>query len=179
MEEKDLITQLQSPKTRNQAFERLLDQYQRQVYWLIRRIVLSHEDADDILQDTFIKIYENISSFRGESSLYSWIYRIATNKALDFLRKKAQKKHISIEELQLENSLALEQDPLYHGDALSLQLQKAVAQLPEKQRIIFTMKYFQEMKYSEIAIILHTSEGALKASYHHAVQKIKKMLEIE
>lgn len=177
MEEKELISQLQNAKTRAKAFELLVDSYQKRLYWHIRRIVISHDDADDILQETFIKIFRSIENFRSESSLFSWIYRIATNQALDFLKKRAAERSCSIEDLQYDRSSHLEADVYFEGDEIQLKFQKAIASLPEKQQLVFNMKYFQEMKYEEISEILDTSVGALKASYHHAVQKIKNYLE--
>lgn len=177
MEEKELISQLQNAKTRAKAFELLVDSYQKRLYWHIRRIVISHDDTDDILQETFIKIFRSIENFRSESSLFSWIYRIATNQALDFLKKRAAERSCSIEDLQYDRSSHLEADVYFEGDEIQLKFQKAIATLPEKQQLVFNMKYFQEMKYEEISEILDTSVGALKASYHHAVQKIKNYLE--
>lgn len=177
MEEKELISQLQNAKTRAKAFEILVDSYQKRLYWHIRRIVISHDDADDILQETFIKIFRSIENFRSESSLFSWIYRIATNQALDFLKKRASERNCSIEDLQYDRSSHLEADIYFEGDEIQRKFQKAIATLPEKQQLVFNMKYFQEMKYEEISEILDTSVGALKASYHHAVQKIKNYLE--
>ncbi|GIJ96224.1 DNA-directed RNA polymerase sigma-70 factor [Capnocytophaga stomatis] len=177
MEEKELITLLQDSKTRSKAFEFLVDTYQRKLYWHIRRMVISHDDADDVLQETFIKIFRNIDKFRGESSLFSWIYRIATNQALDFLKKKANERNCSIEDLQYSRSMHLEADVYFEGDEIQIKFQKAIATLPEKQQLVFNMKYFEELKYEQISEILDTSVGALKASYHHAVQKIKNYLE--
>ncbi len=177
MEEKELISQLQNAKTRAKAFEILVDSYQKRLYWHIRRIVISHDDADDVLQETFIKIFRSIENFRSESSLFSWIYRIATNQALDFLKKRASERNCSIEDLQYDRSSHLEADVYFEGDEIQRKFQKAIATLPEKQQLVFNMKYFQEMKYEEISDILDTSVGALKASYHHAVQKIKNYLE--
>lgn len=177
MEEKEFITLLQNSKTCSKAFENLVDTYQRRLYWHIRRIVISHEDTDDVLQETFIKIFRNIDKFRGESSLFSWVYRIATNQALDFLKKKANERNCSIEDLQYDRSIHLETDVYFEGDEIQIKFQKAIATLPEKQQLVFNMKYFEELKYEQISQILDTSVGALKASYHHAVQKIKNYLE--
>ncbi|MDO5105720.1 RNA polymerase sigma factor [Capnocytophaga sp.] len=177
MEEKELISQLQNAKTKSKAFEYLVDTYQKKLYWHIRRIVISHDDTDDILQDTFIKIFRNIDGFRAESSLFSWVYRIATNQALDFLKKRASQQNCSIEDVQYHRCANLQADAYFEGDEIQKKFQKAIACLPEKQQLVFNMKYFQEMKYDEIAEILGTSVGALKASYHHAVQKIKSYLQ--
>ncbi|MFK8266374.1 RNA polymerase sigma factor [Capnocytophaga cynodegmi] len=177
MEEKEFIALLQNSKTRSKAFENLVDTYQRRLYWHIRRIVISHEDTDDVLQETFIKIFRSIDKFRGESSLFSWVYRIATNQALDFLKKRANERSCSIEDLQYDRSIHLETDVYFEGDEIQIKFQKAIANLPEKQQLVFNMKYFEELKYEQISQILDTSVGALKASYHHAVQKIKNYLE--
>lgn len=177
LEEKLLISQLKNPKTQSKAFELLVKTYQKKLYWHIRRIVISHDDADDVLQDTFIKIYHSIADFRGDSAIFSWMYRIATNQALDFLKKKAREKHCSIENIQYERTLFLQSDVYFEGDEMQLKFQQAIATLPEKQQLVFNMKYFEELKYEQISDILETSVGALKASYHHAVQKIKKYLE--
>ncbi|GET46890.1 RNA polymerase sigma factor [Capnocytophaga felis] len=177
MEEKELIKLLQNSKTRSKGFEFLVDTYQKKLYWHIRRMVISHDDADDVLQETFIKIFRNIDKFRGDSSLFSWVYRIATNQALDFLKKKANERNCSIEDLQYARSLNLEADVYFEGDEIQIKFQKAIATLPEKQQLVFNMKYFEELKYEQISEILDTSVGALKASYHHAVQKIKNYLQ--
>mgnify|MGYP001552083093 FL=1 len=175
-EEADLVVRLKNPKSQNQAFGELVAQYQERLYWHIRRIVLTHQNADDVLQETFIKIFRNIDGFKGESKLYSWMYRIATNEALSFLKRNSKIQGISGDEQQ-ENQLAnLMADPYFDGDQAALELQGALLELPEKQRLVFNMKYFQELKYDEISAILETSVGALKASYHLAVKKIEKHL---
>ena len=142
-------------------------------------MVKDHEDTDDILQNTFIKIFKNIHSFKGESQLYSWMYRIATNESLTFLNNKAKRIQLSSEELQNNLIEKLESDVYFEGDEIQLKLQKAIATLPEKQQLVFNMKYFQELKYREIAAILGTSEGALKASYHIAAKKIEDYLKMD
>ncbi len=170
------IAELQEKKTQEQAFRKLVATYKERLYWHIRRIVLNHDDADDVLQNTFIKVYRNIDGFKGESALYSWMYRIATNEAISFLNSAARKYNISSEEWMEKKASQLSADPYFEGDALQLKLQKAIASLPEKQRIIFNMKYFEELKYEEISEIIGTSVGALKASYHHAVKKIEQYI---
>lgn len=176
MDDKLLVAQLQDERTIDNAFRTLMSQYKERLYWHIRKIVLSHEDADDVLQNTFIKVYHNIHSFKGESKLYSWMYRIATNESLSYIRKRAksqQMESIEMQELMLEK---LESDVYFDGDEIQLKLQNAVTRLPQKQRLVFNMKYFDNMKYDDISEILETSVGGLKASYHHAVKKIEKML---
>ncbi|MPT36754.1 MAG: RNA polymerase sigma factor, partial [Flavobacterium sp.] len=160
----------------NEAFRRLLTEYQRPLYRHIRNIVLDHDDTDDVLQNTFIKIFNNLKHFKGESKLFSWMYRIATNEAITFINQRARKAGISNEELQSKAVGKLEADVNYDGDEIQLKLQKAVATLPEKQQLVFKMKYFEELKYEAISEILGTSVGALKASYHHAVKKIEEYL---
>lgn len=175
-EEKDLIDALLNPKTQNEAFRKLLQLYQRPLYNHIRNIVLDHDDTDDVLQNTFIKVYQNIKNFKGDSKLYSWLYRIATNESLTFLQQKAKKNGISNEEQKQKLINKLESDVYFDGDEIKIKLQKAIASLPEKQQLVFNMKYFEELKYEEISEILNTSVGALKASYHLAVKKIEEFL---
>jgi RNA polymerase sigma-70 factor, ECF subfamily len=175
-DEKAFIAELLHPKTQNEAFRKLVHEYQRPLYSHIRNMVLSHDDADDVLQNTFIKVYQNLKSFKGESKLYSWIYRIATNEAITFINTRAKKSGVSSGELKDNLINKLEADVDYDGDEIQLKLQKAVATLPEKQQLVFKMKYFEEMKYEEISEILGTSVGALKASYFHAVKKIEEFL---
>jgi RNA polymerase sigma-70 factor (ECF subfamily) len=172
-EEKEFIQELLDPKTQNEAFQKLLHTYQRPLYHHIRNIVLNHDDTDDVLQNTFIKIFQNLKNFKGESKLFSWMYRIATNESLTFIKKKARKLKVSTEELNTKSIDNLVSDVYFEGDEIQLKLQKAIALLPTKQQLVFKMKYFEELKYEEIAAILNTSVGALKASYHHAVKKIE------
>ena len=174
--EEKLVEQLQDSDTRNAAFRELLQLYQERLYWQIRNIVKNHEDADDVLQNTFIKIFRNIEKFKGDSKLFSWMYRIATNEAITFLNNRAKKQKISSEELQQKIIEELETDVYFEGDGIQLQLQKAIATLPDKQQQVFNMKYFQGLKYKEISDILGTSEGALKASYHIATKKIEEII---
>ncbi|WP_374541739.1 RNA polymerase sigma factor [Flavobacterium sp.] len=175
-DEKIFIAQLINPKTQNEAFKKLVYEYQKPLYYHIRNIVLNHDDADDVLQNTFIKVFSNIQNFKGESKLFSWIYRIATNESLTFIEQRARKQGISNEELQQKSINKLESDVYFEGDIIQLKLQKAIALLPEKQQLVFKMKYFEEMKYEDMSEILDTSVGALKASYHHAVKKIEEYL---
>ncbi len=174
--EADLVSQLKDSNTQSKAFEVLVNTYKQKLYWHIRRIVLNHDDADDVLQNTFIKVYRNIDGFKAESKLYSWMYRIATNEALSFLKAKSKKQGISNEELQNQMLDNLQADVYFEGDEIQLKLQKAIAKLPEKQKLVFNMKYFQELKYEEISEILETSVGGLKASYHLAAKKIEAYL---
>ncbi|AWG21557.1 RNA polymerase subunit sigma-70 [Flavobacterium faecale] len=173
LEEKEFIERLLHPKTQNEAFRKLLFDYQKPLYSHIRNIVLNHDDADDVLQNTFVKVFQHLKNFKGESKLFSWMYRIATNEALTFLNQKAKKSGISSVELQNKAIDNLKSDSYFDGDEIQLKLQQAIATLPEKQQLVFKMKYFEELKYEQISDILGTSVGGLKASYHHAVKKIE------
>ena len=175
-EEQAFIQQLLDPKTQNKAFELLLKEYQRPLYNHIRNIVLNHDDADDVLQNTFIKVFRYLKDFKGDSKLFSWMYRIATNEALTFLNQKAKKNNLSSQELQEKTIENLQADTYFEGDEIQLKLQKAIAKLPDKQQMVFKMRYFEEIKYEEMSEILNTSVGALKASYHIAAKKIEEFL---
>ena len=178
MEEQTLLVHaLQNPATQEAGFKILIKEYQQPLYWHIRKIVFDHEDADDVLQNTYIKVFKNIKNFRGESKLFSWMYRIASNEALTFIKQKSRKLGLSLNEFNEKQVNQLEADVYFEGDAIALKLQLAVANLPEKQRLVFNLKYYEELKYDEISEILETSVGALKASYHHAVKKIKNELD--
>jgi len=171
--EETLVKELKNKSTQTKAFEVLVDTYKERLYWHIRRIVLNHDDADDVLQNTFIKVYRNIQGFKEDSKLFSWMYRIATNESLNFLKQKSRKLGLSDGAYQDRLVAQLEADVYFEGDAIQLQLQQAIATLPEKQKLVFNMKYFQALKYEEISAILDTSVGSLKASYHLATKKIK------
>lgn len=177
IKDQDLLNLLLSDKTKELGFSKLVSEYKGRLYWHIRNIVKSHEDADDVLQDTFVKVYKNLSSFKGESKLFSWMYRIATNEALTFISRKSKMMQITNEEVMEFAVKNLQSDTFFDGDEAQFKLQKAIAKLPEKQQLVFNMKYFQEMKYKDMSEILDTSEGALKASYHIAVKKIEDDLE--
>ncbi|OWP83077.1 RNA polymerase subunit sigma-70 [Flavobacterium davisii] len=170
------LAELLNSKTQNEAFRKLIRMYQKPLYYHIRNIVIDHDDTDDILQNTFIKVFQNLQNFKGESKLYSWIYRIATNEAISFLNNKAKKKGLSNDELKAKMIQKLEADIYFDGNEIQLKLQRAIASLPEKQQQVFKMKYFEELKYEEISQILKTSVGGLKASYFHAVKKIEDFL---
>lgn len=174
--EDTLVKELQEKATQAKAFELLVDTYKQRLYWHIRGIVLDHDDADDVLQNTFIKVFRNIGSFKGDSKLYSWMYRIATNESLQFLKVKSRKLGVSSQELQEHTAKNLQADVYFEGDEIQYKLQQAIATLPEKQKLVFNMKYFEAMKYEEISEILDITVGGLKASYHLAVKKIESFL---
>ncbi len=171
-----LIQRLKDEVSAEAAFKELVSLYKERLYWHIRNMVKDHDDTHDVLQNTFLKIYRNINKFKGESQLFSWMYRIATNEAITFINKKAKRLQINSQELQDHLISSLESDVYFEGDEIQLKLQRAIASLPAKQQQVFNMKYFEELKYREIAEILETSEGALKASYHIAVKKIEEHL---
>lgn len=172
--DKELLALFKDVEKRNYAFNLIVRKYQEKLYWHIRKIVIKHEDSNDILQNTFIKVWKGLDGFREDSKLYTWLYRIATNESLTFLKQQKTKYLLPI--VDYENTLkeTLLSDVYFNGDEIQLNLQKAILELPEKQRIVFNMKYFDEMKYDDMSVILETSVGALKASYHHAVKKIEK-----
>lgn len=174
--EKEIIALLQDPTRQKEAFECIVKQYSEQLYWQIRRLVLSHEDANDLLQNTFIKAWINIDYFRAEAKMSTWLYRIALNECLTFLNKQRALNQLSIDDVETDITHTLESDTYFNGDKTQQLFQKALQTLPEKQRIVFNLKYFQEMKYEDMSEILGTSIGALKASYHHAVKKIEHFL---
>lgn len=173
MEDAQILAQFADKHTRDQAFGQLLKKYQQKIYWHVRRLVIDHDDADDLVQDIFIKVWRNLENFREDAQLYTWLYRIATNECITFLNRKKQRQQVSLD----DESSAYLADTLtdtsyFNGDKAQLKLQRALLTLPEKQRIVFNMKYFDDLKYDEISDIVGTSVGALKASYHLAVKKI-------
>ena len=179
VEEKELVTALQTEAAKEAAFRELVSQYKERLYRQIRNMVLNHDDADDVLQNTFIKIFRNIDSFKGESKLHTWMYRIAANESITFLNKKAKRNNISIDNVKDNAVRKLESDVYFEGDAIQLQFQKAIATLPERQRLIFTMKYFEDHTFEELSAILETSVGGLKSSYHIAVKKITEFIKTQ
>ncbi|MBN2683254.1 MAG: sigma-70 family RNA polymerase sigma factor [Bacteroidales bacterium] len=174
----DLLEMFKQEDRKHYAFNLLVRKYQKKLYWHIRKLVISHDDTDDLLQNTFLKVWKNLHRFRSDSQLFTWLYRIATNEALNHISKEKRKysaQHIDDKENHIFNTL--ESDSYFNGDEIQLKLQKAILTLPEKQRLVFNMKYFDDMKYEEMSEILGTSTGALKASFHIAVKKIEKFLE--
>lgn len=176
LEDSFIIDKLKNPDTKNYGFNLMLQNYQERVYWHVRKMVIIHEDADDITQNTFVKAWNNLDQFRGESGLFTWLYRIATNECLNFLKKKNRWKMLSMSNYSdfLEDQLT--NSDMISGEEIEMKLQKALLKLPDKQRLVFNLKYFDEMKFEEIAEVTQTSVGALKASYHHAVKKIENIL---
>lgn len=176
VEDSEILEKFSVEKTQNEAFNLLLQKYQQKIYWHIRRLVIDHDDADDLVQETFVKVWKNLQNFRNDSQLYTWIYRIATNESITFLNRKKTRNNISLDEVNSELAETLASSSYFDGDKIQRKLQEAVLTLPEKQRIIFNMKYFDDMKYEEISAVLGTTVGALKASFHIAVKKIESIL---
>ena len=174
--DEELLKLVRNPKTQQDGFAKLVADYSERLYWQIRKMVLSHDDANDILQDVFIKAWTNINNFRGDAKLSTWLYRIAINESITFINKMRAQNNISMDDDDSFLLNQLEGDEYFDGDEAQKLLQKAILTLPEKQRLVFQMKYFEEMKYEEMSDILGTSVGALKASYHHAVKKIENFL---
>lgn len=174
--EEEILEQLRNPDTQRQGFAHLVNEYSERLYWQIRKMVYSHDDANDILQDVFIKAWLNIEKFRGDAKLSTWLYKIAINESITFINRSKAKLNLSIDDTDSFLIDKLEGDEYFDGDEAQLLLQKAIVTLPEKQRLVFQMKYFNEMKYDEMSDILGTSVGALKASYHHAVKKVESFL---
>jgi RNA polymerase sigma-70 factor (ECF subfamily) len=172
IDDQQLKTLLADPKTLRKGFEQMVRQYSEQLYWQIRRIVLTHEDANDVLQNSFMKAWNGLSQFHGDSKIFTWLSRIAINESLDFMRRQKNISTISTDDTDTGIANQLMADNYFDGDQTEAQLQEAIAGLPEVQRTVFTLRYYDEMKYSEISKITGTSEGALKASYHIAVKKI-------
>ncbi len=177
MTDRDLLEKIRNPETRNYGFNMLVRTYQKRVYYLIRKMVIDHEDADDLTQEVFIKVYRHIGNFREDAQLFTWIYRIATNECLNFLQRKKRRFFLPVHNLTHELSHKIDTSPYISGDEIQRKLQKAILQLPEKQRLVFNLKYYDDLPYEQIAEITGTSVGALKASYHHAVKKIEEYLE--
>ncbi|TGD79573.1 RNA polymerase sigma factor [Hymenobacter wooponensis] len=173
MEDQEILAKFDDPASRNVAFNQLVRKYQQKVYWHVRKMVIDHDDADDLTQDVFMKVWNNLANFRRDASLYTWIYRIATNECLSFLSSKRRRFFLPINDVGAELAAKLEADPGLAGDDIERRLQKAILRLPDKQRLVFNMKYYDEITYEQMAEITGTSVGALKASYHHAVKKIE------
>lgn len=173
LEDKELLLQFNDPATKERGFTAIIKKYQEKLYWHIRRMVVEHEDANDILQNMFIKVWKSLENFREESQLYTWLYRIATNECLTFLEKQKKQRTLSMSDEEMNLSNKIKADPYFDANKLEWKLQLAIQKLPEKQRTVFNLRYFDEMPYEEMSRVLETSEGALKASYHHAVKKVE------
>ena len=173
LDDKELLFQFKNEATREAAFTRIIKKYQEKLYWHIRRMVVEHEDANDVMQNMFIKVWKNLDNFREDSQLYTWLYRIATNESLTFLEQQKKRASISMDDEDNTLTNKLQADKHFDGNKLEWKLQLAIQQLPEKQRAVFNLRYYDEMPYEEMSRVLETSEGALKASYHHAVKKVE------
>ena len=173
LEDHEILAKFQDPASRNLAFNQLVRKYQQKVYWHVRKMVIDHADADDLTQDVFVKVWKNLAHFRQDAALFTWIYRIATNECLSFLQSKRRRFFLPLNDVAAELAAKLEADPAVAGDAIELKLQKAILRLPDKQRLVFNLRYYDEMPYEQMAEVTGTSVGALKASYHHAVRKIE------
>lgn len=176
MEDQDILAKFADPAARNVAFNQLVRKYQSKVYWHIRKMVVDHDDADDLTQDVFVKVWKHLENFRQDASLYTWIYRIATNECLSFLANKRRKFFLPLNDVGAELAAKMEADPSLAGDDIELRLQKAILKLPDKQRLVFNLRYYDEMPYEQMAEVTGTSVGALKASYHHAAKKIEQYI---
>ena len=175
-DDKELLYLYKDPVTKESAFTAILKKYQEKLYWHIRRMVVDHDDANDVLQNMFIKVWKGLENFREDSQLYTWLYRIATNECLTFLEQQKKRSSTSLSDMEngLENKLKA--DTNFDANRLEWKLQMAIQKLPEKQRVVFNLRYYDEMPYEEMSRVLETSEGALKASYHHAAKKIEEFI---
>lgn len=176
IEDSVILQKFENEQTKTEAFSLLLQKYQQKIYWHIRRMVINHYDADDLVQEVFIKVWKNLANFRQDSQLYTWLYRIASNECITFLNKKKAKNNIPLDDVSEQLSNSLNEENYFSGNEIQRKLQEALITLPEKQRLVFNMKYFDDMKFQEISDVLGTSVGALKASYHLAVKKIEQHL---
>ena len=175
-DDKELLFIFKDPHTREQGFTRIIKKYQEKLYWHIRRMVIDHDDANDVLQNMFIKVWNGLDNFREDSQLYTWLYRIATNECLTFLEQKKKRGSVSMRDVENGLSNRLKADEHFDASKIEWKLQLGIQQLPEKQRVVFSLRYYDEMPYEEMSRVLETSEGALKASYHHAVKKIEEFM---
>lgn len=177
IDEKQLVKDLQNPRTAKAGFDTLMRTYGEQIYWQIRKMVASHDDANDLLQNCFLKAWNNLHNFRGDARLSTWLYKIAVNETINFLNKERSRNNVSTDSDDSFLLNSLEADEYFDGDDVQMKLQEAILTLPEKQRLVFNMRYYDEMKYEDMSEILGTSVGALKASYHHAVKKVTQYLD--
>ena len=172
----ELLLLFRDPATKEKAYTGIIKKYQEKLYWHIRRMVVSHDDTDDVLQNVFIRVWKGLENFREDSQLYTWLYRIATNECLTFLEQQKKRASVSLNEIESGISEKIRADENFDANKLEWKLQLAIQQLPEKQRVVFQLRYYEEMPYEEMSRVLDTSEGALKASYHHAVKKIEEYI---
>ena len=177
--EKEILKLLKDPESQDLGFRQLVLAYQQRLYWHIRKMVIDHDDTDDLLQEVFIKVWKNIDKFREDSNLFTWMYKIATNECLNFLKRNKNQFKVSMEDGNGALYKKLDNSPYISGTAVQMKLQKALLKLPDKQRLVFNMKYFDDMKYEEISKITETSVGSLKASYHLAVKKIEEYIKLD
>jgi RNA polymerase sigma factor (sigma-70 family) len=173
LQDAELLIQFRDPSTKERGFTAIIKKYQEKLYWHIRRMVIDHEDANDVLQNVFVRVWKGLENFREDSQLYTWLYRIATNECLTFLDQQKRKAAVSLSDVESGLSNQVKADKHFDANKLEWKLQVAIQQLPEKQRVVFNLRYYDEMPYEEMSRVLETSEGALKASYHHAVKKIE------
>jgi RNA polymerase sigma factor (sigma-70 family) len=173
IQDSELLIEFRNPSTKERAFTAIIKKYQEKLYWHIRRMVVDHDDANDVLQNVFIRIWNGLENFRENSQLYTWMYRIATNECLTFLEQQKKKSALSLSDMESGLTNQIKADKHFDPSKLEWKLQLAIQQLPEKQRVVFNLRYYDEMPYEEMSKVLETSEGALKASYHHAVKKIE------
>jgi len=176
IQDDEILRLFREPATREKGYTILVKKYQEKLYWQIRRMVLSHDDTDDVLQNVFIKVWNNLDNFQENSKLFTWLYRIATNESLTFINQAKKRQSFGTDSEEFNLSERLRADPYFEGDEIQIKLQQAISKLPDKQKQVFLMRYYDEMKYEEMSQVLDTSVGALKASYHHAVKKIEKYL---
>ncbi len=169
----ELLVQFRNPITREKAFTAIIKKYQEKLYWHVRRMVVEHEDANDVLQNVFVRVWNGLGNFREDSQLYTWLYRIATNECLTYIEQQKKRASVALDEVETGLSNKIRADSHFDANRLEWKLQLAIQQLPEKQRVVFNLRYYDEMPYEEMSRVLDTSEGALKASYHHAVKKIE------
>jgi len=176
LSDSELLVEFRNPDSKEKAFTSIIKKYQEKLYWHLRRMVVDHEDANDVLQNVMIRVWNGLENFREDSQLYTWLYRVATNECLTFLEQQKKRAAVSLSDVEsgLENKIKADQN--FDGNKLEWKLQLGIQQLPEKQRIVFQLRYYDEMPYEEMSRVLETSEGALKASYHHAVKKIEEYI---
>ncbi len=174
--DQELLLSFKEPATKERAFTGIIKKYQEKLYWHVRRMVVDHEDANDVLQNMFIKVWKGLENFREDSQLYTWLYRIATNECLTFIAQQKKRSAVSLSDVENGLSNKLKSDTNFDANKLEWKLQLGIQNLPEKQRIVFNLRYYDEMPYEEMSRVLETSEGALKASYHHAAKKIEEFI---